>query len=297
MEFTISVLIFQVFLGLVLGALYVLLASGLSLIFGLMGVINFAHGVFYMLGAYAGFYILLGTGGNFWLALIGAPIIIGILGMLVERTLLRPLYDRDVLHTLFLTFALILFIPDLGKIVFGLPGKSIDIPPLLQGGFFYESINIFLPYYRIFILAITAIAIFALYLILNKTDLGTIIRAGINDQLMVKILGLDLNKIRTLTFGIGVAIAALGGIVAAPIRRVHTDMGMTVLINSFAVVVTGGMGSLKGAVVGGLLIGEIVAMSSLFYGEIGYIMIFITMAIVLLVRPRGLFGQVGIFEE
>lgn len=288
-----ATLMAQVFTGLVLGGIYVLLAMGLSLIFGLMTVVNFAHGAFYMWGAYLGFLVLSVT-GSFWLALVVAPLTVGLIGLATERGLVRKLYGRDINDPLLLTFGLSFVLVATIRLLFGKTGKTFDPPALLAG-----SVNLgftVFPVYRLFVIAVTAAVVLALWYLLERTDLGLIIRAGTRDSLMVRLLGLDLGRIWWLVFGIGIALAGLGGVLAAPMRGVYPEMGIGMLIESFVVVVVGGMGSLPGAVVSGVLIGQVVSLTTLFNPKLADIMIFIFMGAVLLVRPSGLFGEAGLLE-
>ena len=288
-----TLLLTQVFTGLVLGMIFVLLAVGLSLIFGLLTVVNFAHGSFFMLGAYFGFF-LLGFTKSFWLALVLAPLLVGAIGLLVERFLIRPLYGRIIDDPLLLTFGLSLVLVEAARLIWGKIGLTFDSPPALAG-----TINLgftYFPSYRIFVIVVTALVLLALWLFLERTDLGLIIRAGARDPLMVRALGIDLGRIWLLVFGLGSALAGLAGILAAPMYGVYAEMGVTIIIQSFVVVVVGGMGSLAGAVVAGLLIGEVVGLTTLFVPKLAEIMVFIVMAVVLLVRPSGLFGEAGLME-
>lgn len=286
-------LLTQVFTGLVLGMIFVLLAVGLSLIFGLLTVVNFAHGSFFMLGAYFGFF-LLGFTKNFWLALMLAPLMVGAFGLLVERFLIRPLYGRSIDDPLLLTFGLSLVLVEAARLIWGKIGLTFNPPPALAGaanlGFTY------FPSYRIFVIVLTGLVLLALWLFLERTNVGLIIRAGARDPLMVRALGIDLGRIWLLVFGLGSALAGLAGILAAPMYGVYAEMGVSIIIQSFVVVVVGGMGSLIGAVVAGLLIGEVVGLTTLFVPQLAEIMVFLVMAVVLLVRPSGLFGEAGLLE-
>ncbi|HEX2442114.1 MAG TPA: branched-chain amino acid ABC transporter permease [Methylomirabilota bacterium] len=288
-----SALVAQVFTGLVLGGIVVLLAIGLTLIFGLMTVVNFAHGSLYMLGAYLGFF-LLGLTGNFWLSLVIAPVMVFVLGLVIERLLVRPLYGRSVDDPLLLTFGLSLVMVEGVRIVWGKIGLTLDPPRALAGAVDLGFMTF--PRYRLFVIVITVIVLVALWLFLERTDVGLIIRAGSRDPLMVRALGLDLGRVWLLVFGIGAGLAGLAGILAAPMRPVYPEMGITMVIESFVVVVVGGMGSLLGAVVAGILIGEVVSLTTFFAPKLSEIMVFVVMAVVLLVRPSGLFGEAGLME-
>jgi branched-chain amino acid transport system permease protein len=283
----------QVFTGLVLGGIFVLLATGLSLIFGLMTVVNFAHGSLYMLGAYFGFF-LLGLTGSFWLSLVLAPLMVFVLGLVIERVLVRPLYGRSVDDPLLLTFGLSLVVVEAVRITWGKIGLTVDPPRALAGAVDLGFMTF--PRYRFFVIAVTAIVLIGLWLFLERTNVGLIIRAGSRDPLMVRALGLDLGRIWLLVFGIGAGLAGLAGILAGPMRPVYPEMGITMVIESFVVVVVGGMGSLLGAVVAGVLIGEVVSLTTFFAPKLSEIMIFVVMAVVLLVRPSGLFGEAGLLE-
>jgi branched-chain amino acid transport system permease protein len=288
-----SALTAQVFTGLVLGGIYVLMAIGLSLIFGLMTVVNFAHGSFYMLGAYVAFSVI-GVTKSFWAALILAPLVVGALGFLVERFLIRRLYGRSPDDPLLLTFGLSLAMVEGAKLIWGKIGLQVDPPKLLAAPVDLGFMNF--PIYRLFVIAVTAVVLLALWLFLEKTNVGLIIRAGSRDALMVRALGLDLNRVWLLVFGIGIAMAGLAGVLAGPMRGVYAEMGVEIIIDSFVVVVVGGMGSLAGAIAAGLIMGEIVSLTTFFAPKLAELVIFIVMAIVLLVRPSGLFGEAGLAE-
>jgi branched-chain amino acid transport system permease protein len=293
LEISLTALVAQVFTGLVLGMIFVLLAIGLSLIFGLLTVVNFAHGSFYMLGAYFGFF-LLGATKSFWFSLIVAPLLVGTVGLLVERLLIRPLYGRGVDDPLLLTFGLSAVLVEAVRLIWGKIGLTLDPPRELAGAVNLGFMTF--PVYRLFVIAVTAAVLLALWLFLERTNLGLIIRAGSRDPLMVGALGIDLRRIWLLVFGIGSTLAGLAGILAGPMRGVYAEMGVTVIIESFVVVVVGGMGSLLGAIVAGILIGEVVSLTAFFAPKLADIMVFIVMAIVLMVRPSGLFGEAGLME-
>ena len=292
-DISLSALAAQVFTGLVLGMFFVLLAIGLSLIFGLMTVVNFAHGSLYMLGAYFGFF-LLGYTKSFWLSLVVAPLMVGTVGLLIERFLIRRLYGRSPDDPLLLTFGLSLIIVEAVRIVWGKIGLTFDPPRALGGAINLGFMNF--PAYRFFVIAVTIAVLVALWLFLEKTDVGLVIRAGSRDPLMVRALGVDLSRIWLLVFGIGTALAGLAGVLAGPMRGVYAEMGVTMVIESFVVVVVGGMGSLVGAVVAGVLMGQVVGLTTFFAPKAAEIMVFVVMAVVLLVRPSGLFGEEGLLE-
>ena len=292
-DLSLQALAAQAFAGLVLGGILVLLAIGLSLIFGLMTVVNFAHGSLYMLGAYLGFMLLALT-GSFWLALLVAPVMVGIFGLAMERVLIRPLYSRGPDDALLLTFGLSLVLIETVKLIWGKVGLALDPPQVFAGA--VDLGFMAFPAYRLFIIAVTVLVLIGLWLFLERTNVGLIVRAGTRDPLMVRALGIDLGRIWLLVFGLGVAMAGLAGILAGPLRGVYAEMGVEMIIECFVVVVVGGMGSLVGAIVAGLLIGEVVSLTTFFAPKLAEIVVFIVMAIVLLVRPSGLFGEAGLAE-
>lgn len=288
---TFELLALQLFAGVALGAIYVLLAIGLSLIFGMLTVVNFAHGAFFMLGAYAGVF-LAARGASFWASLIGVPLIVGAFGVLVERFLIRPLYGRGIDYPLLLTFGLAYMMVEGIRIAFGTLGLPFDTPEALQGA---TDIGIsFFPTYRLFVIGATVAILLGLRLFLERTRYGLIIRAGAHDPQIVRVLGVDVSRVWLMVFGLGTAIAGLAGLLAAPLQGVSPEMGGPVLAEAFVVTVVGGMGSLLGAVVAGLLVGVTVALTSLFVPEMAKVSIFALMAVVLLVRPQGFFGRAGL---
>ena len=288
---TLDLVLLQLFTGLALGAIYVLLAVGLSLIFGMLTVVNFAHGAFFMLGAYAGVLVLDWT-QNFWAAMVLAPIAVAGIGMICERWLIRPLYGRGIDYPLLLTFGLAYMLVEAVRMVFGRAGLPFDAPEALSG---FTNLGFFdFPTYRLFIIAVTAVLLLALWLLLEKTSFGLIVRAGARDPVIVRVLGVDVSRVWLLVFGLGTGIAALAGVLAAPLQGVSPEMGTSVLIVAFVVTVVGGMGSLMGAVVAGLLVGVAESMSVLFFLEAAKVSMFVIMAAVLLWRPQGLFGRSGL---
>ena len=291
-EITLNLLLLQAIAGVALGAIFVLLAIGLSLIFGMLGVVNFAHGAFFMVGAYAGVYFY-GLSGNFWFSLVLVPLTVGVVGLAVERVLVRPLYGRGIDYPLLLTFGLSYVLVEAIRILFGVEGNPMGPPALLRGA---VDIGVgHFPTYRLFLIGATALIVAALWLFIEKTRFGLIIRAGAQDPEIVRILGIDISRVWLLIFALGIAIAGLSGILAAPTRAVTPEMGIPVLVESFVVTVVGGMGSLAGAVVAGLLVGIVYSMTSLFAPEFAEMSIFALMALVLLLRPQGLFGRTGLF--
>jgi len=279
------------------GCILILVALGLSIVFGLMGIINFAHGIFYMLGAYAGWLTIQLT-GSFWLALLTAPLAVGLVGVLVERGVLSRIYGTKNANFagVLVTYGLAIMIPDLVRMTFGRPGKPFAIPEALTGSLFrLGALDVHA--YRVFILAVTAGLLPLLWILLNRTNLGLVIRAGTSDNLMVQLLGINVARTWTTTYALGAALAAFAGVITAPLVAVAPEMGGLVLIECFIVTVVGGMGSFLGVVAGGLLIGETLAITGMLYDVFADVVIYLAMALVLLVRPRGLFGQEGMSEE
>jgi len=279
------------------GCILILVALGLSIVFGLMGIINFAHGIFYMLGAYAGWLTIQLT-GSFWLALLTAPAAVGLVGVLVERGVLKRIYGTKNANFagVLVTYGLAIMIPDLVRMIFGRPGKPFAVPAALTGSLFrLGAIDVHA--YRVFILVVTAVLMPLLWLLLNRTNLGLVIRAGTSDNLMVQLLGINVARTWTITYALGAALAAFAGVITAPLVAVAPEMGGLVLIECFIVTVVGGMGTFLGVVAGGLLIGETLALTGMVYDVLADVVIYLAMALVLLVRPRGLFGQEGMSEE
>ena len=287
----VNLFLLQLFTGLALGSVYVLLAIGLSLIFGMLTVVSFAHGAFFMVGAYIGVYQY-GLTGNFWISLVTVPLAVGTLGLLTERFLVRPLYGRGIDYPLLLTFGLSYVLVEVIRMLFGVEGVPMSTPAGLRG-----AVNMGVgqfPLYRLFLILATALVIGGLWLLIERTRFGLIIRAGARDPEIVRVLGIDVSRVWLLVFGLGTAIAGLSGILAAPIRAVTPEMGIPVLVESFVVTVVGGMGSLAGAVVAGLLVGVVFSLTSLYAPDFAETSIFALMALVLLVRPQGLFGRAGL---
>lgn len=290
LDITLPLVMLQLMTGIALGAIFSLLAIGLSLIFGMLTVVNFAHGAFFMVGAFLGVYFL-GLTGNFWLSLVIAPSVVGVIGLVAERFLIRPLYGRGIDYPLLLTFGLSYVLIDTIRAFFGIGGLQSSTPVSLRG-----AVNLgigYFPLYRLFLIGATAVVVLALWVFLEKTRYGLIIRAGSRDSEIVRVLGIDITKVWWLVFGLGTAIAGLSGVLAAPTRAVNPEMGIPVLAESFVVTVVGGMGSLPGAVVAGLLVGIVYSMTALFAPAYAEMSIFVLMALVLLVRPQGFFGKTG----
>ena len=290
-DITLNLLALQLVTGLALGSVYALLAIGLSLVFGMLTVVNFAHGAFFMVGAFLGVYFF-GVTGSFWFSLLVTPLVVGTLGLLLERFLVRPLYGRGIDYPLLLTFGFGYVLVDAMRFLFGIEGLPSSTPAALRGatdlGFGH------FPTYRLFLIGATALVVGALWLFIEKTKYGLVIRAGARDPEIVRVLGIDVARVWLLVFGVGTAIAGLSGALAAPTRAVNPEMGIPILAESFVVTVVGGMGSLPGAVVAGLLVGVVFSLTSLFAPELAELSIFVLMALVLLVRPQGFFGKAGL---
>ena len=290
-EITPQLLGIQLVAGIALGAVYALLAIGLSLIFGMLTVVNFAHGAFFMVGAFLGVYFL-GLTGSFWFSLLLVPLATGAVGLVTERFLVRPLYGRGIDYPLLLTFGLSYVLVDAMRFFFGIEGLPSSTPAELRG-----ATNLgfgMFPTYRLFLIGAAALVIGLLWLFIEKTRYGLIIRAGARDPEIVRVLGIDVARVWLLVFCLGTAISGLAGALAAPTRAVNPEMGITVLAESFVVTVVGGMGSLPGAVAAGLLVGIVFSFTSLFAPEYAELSIFVLMAVVLLVRPQGFFGKAGL---
>ena len=287
MEIGLNLIAVQIFNGIVLGMIYVMLAMGLTIVWGMMDIINFSHGFFYTLGAYFA-YTLVSVTGNFWLALIVVPIGTALIGMALERTLLRKLYGLNILYQILMTFGIALMGREIIIIIYGPIGKSFFPPPALEGTFFLGSL--FFPQYRVFLLILVAVITFGMYLFMEKTKLGSIIRAGTEDKEMVSSLGINVSLVFLLTFGLAMAIAGLSGVLASPMRGINPFMDWNILGICFAVVIIGGMGSFSGAVFGGLIVGVAQSLVGLFWPSASIIIIFIVMSAILLIKPRGLFG-------
>jgi branched-chain amino acid transport system permease protein len=290
MELSWNLIVTQILFGLALGAVYILMASGLTIIFGLLDVVNFAHGTFYMLGAFAAF-VTISLFGNFWLGLAFSVIIVGLIGWITESYLIKPLYGKDPLYPLMLTFGFSVAVTDLMRAIFGTIGKIIPLPKIFAGSLMWEGI--FIPRYRVFIIFLTLAVLIFLWYFLKKTNLGMIIRAATRDSLMVRTLGIDVPRIWTFGFALGVGLAGLAGGVNSTIVPALPDMGVEMTIECFVVVVIGGLGSLGGAILGGLIIGQVISFVSLLAGDWSNVAIFLTMLCILLVRTRGLFGEAG----
>ncbi|HTL76984.1 MAG TPA: branched-chain amino acid ABC transporter permease [Casimicrobiaceae bacterium] len=283
----------QLLIGLINGAFYAMLSLGLAVIFGLLNIINFTHGAQYMMGAFCAWFLLNhGIGGltlGYWPSLIIAPIVVGIVGIVIERTMLSRLYKLDHLYGLLLTFGLALIIQGLFRNEFGSSGMPYQIPSVLAGG-----INLgfmFLPIYRAWVIVASLVVCLATWFVIERTKLGSYLRAATENPALVQAFGINVPRMITLTFGFGVGLAALAGVMAAPIYQVNPLMGADLIIVVFAVVVIGGMGSIMGAILTGFGLGIIEGLTKYFWPEASSTVIFVIMVIVLLVRPAGLFGR------
>ncbi|MDN5842066.1 MAG: branched-chain amino acid ABC transporter permease [Alcaligenaceae bacterium] len=281
-----EILLSQLANGLVLGFLYVLLAIGLSIIFGLLGVINFAHGAFFALGAY--FAITLQSTFGWWSVPL-APILTAVVGIVAERLLIRHLYGKDPLLSLILTFALALFMTAMIRLIWGAGGIPFGAPPIFSGVFEYGPI--FLTRYRVAVLVITVILLIALWAFLTFTPYGRILRAGSRDPEMVGMLGINLPRVLTGAFGLGCLLAGAGGLLAAPLLTVTPDMASAAIMPAFVIVTIGGLGSYPGAIVAGVLVGLVTALTVQFMPAASAVSMYVLMAVILLIRPRGLFGE------
>ena len=282
-------LLAQLLVGLINGSFYAILSLGLAIIFGLLNIINFTHGAQYMMGAFLAWLGLTYLGINYWLALVLSPLVVGGIGMVIERTMLRRLYHLDHLYGLLLTFGLALVIEGLFRMQFGISGVSYPVPDALRGG-----VNLgfmFLPIYRAWVIVISLVVCFATWYVIERTKLGSYLRAGTENPRLLQAFGINVPRMITLTYGYGVALAAFAGVLAAPIFQVNPIMGSNLIIVVFAVVVIGGMGSIMGSIVTGLALGLIEALTRVYYPEASAVVIFVIMAIVLLLRPAGLFGR------
>jgi branched-chain amino acid transport system permease protein len=279
----------QLMLGLINGAFYAMLSLGLALIFGMLNIINFAHGALYMMGAFTAYLLLENFGIGYWPALIIAPVLVGIFGMIVERLMLKPLYKLDHLYGLLLTFGLALILEGVFRDLYGVSGIPYAVPPQLAGA--HNLGFMVLPIYRGWVVVASLAICIATWLLIEKTQLGSYLRAATENPQLVQAFGINVPAMITLTYGLGVALAALGGVLAAPIYSVNPLMGSNLIIVVFAVVVIGGMGSILGSVITGFMLGLLEGLTKVFYPEASSTVIFVVMAIVLLIKPAGLFGK------
>ena len=281
----------QLLIGLINGSFYALLSLGLAVIFGMLNIINFSHGAQYMLGAFAAYLLLQYSGLGYWPALIVAPVLVGITGMIVERLMLQWLYKLDHLYGLLLTFGLALIIEGVARNYFGSAGLPYTVPESLQGG---RNLGfMFLPNYRAWVIVASLAICIGTWFVIERTRLGAYLRAATENPTLVRAFGINVPRMITLTYGFGVALAAFAGVMAAPVYNVSPQMGSELIIVVFAVVVIGGMGSILGAIITGFGLGVIEGLTKVFVPEASNTVIFVIMAIVLLVRPAGLFGRRG----
>jgi len=281
----------QLLIGLINGSFYALLSLGLAVIFGMLNIINFSHGAQYMLGAFAAYLLLQYSGLGYWPALIVAPVLVGITGMIVERLMLQWLYKLDHLYGLLLTFGLALIIEGVARNYFGSAGLPYTVPESLQGG---RNLGfMFLPNYRAWVIVASLAICIGTWFVIERTRLGAYLRAATENPTLVRAFGINVSRMITLTYGFGVALAAFAGVMAAPVYNVSPQMGSELIIVVFAVVVIGGMGSILGAIITGFGLGVIEGLTKVFVPEASNTVIFVIMAIVLLVRPAGLFGRRG----
>jgi len=279
----------QLLIGLINGSFYALLSLGLAVIFGMLNIINFSHGAQYMMGAFAAYLILQYSGLGYWPALIIAPIIVGITGIIIERLFLQWLYKLDHLYGLLLTFGLALILEGVARNYFGSAGLPYTVPESLQGG---RNLGfMFLPNYRAWVIVASLTVCIGTWFVIERTRLGAYLRAATENPTLVRAFGINVPRMITLTYGFGVALAAFAGVMAAPIYNVSPQMGSELIIVVFAVVVIGGMGSILGAIVTGFGLGVVEGLTKVFFPEASNTVIFVIMAIVLLVRPAGLFGR------
>ena len=279
----------QLLLGLVNGSFYAMLSLGLAVIFGLLGIVNFAHGALYMIGAYVAWVGLEKFGLNYWLALIVSPLVVGALGVVIERTLLKHLYKLDPIYGLLLTFGLALIAEGVFRDLFGVSGQQYAVPESLQGatnlGFMV------LPNYRAWVVVASLAVCIGTWFVIERTKLGAYLRAGTENPALVQSFGINVPLMVTLTYAAGAGLAAIAGVLAAPVIQITPLMGSNLIIVVFAVVVIGGMGSILGSILTGLALGLIEGLTKVFYPEASSIVVFVIMAIVLLIRPAGLFGK------
>ena len=279
----------QLMLGLVNGAFYAMLSLGLAVIFGLLGIVNFAHGALYMLGAFVAWILLDQFGINYWGALVLAPLVVGVLGVVIERLFLKHLYKLDPLYGLLLTFGLALIMEGIFRELYGVSGQNYNVPELLSGatnlGF------MMLPNYRAWVVLVSLVVCIGTWYLIERTRLGAYLRAGTENAPLVQAFGVNVPLMVMLTYGAGAALAGLAGVLAAPIIQINPLMGSNLIIVVFAVVVIGGMGSILGSVVTGLGLGIIEGLTRVFYPEASNIVVFVIMVLVLMVKPAGLFGK------
>jgi branched-chain amino acid transport system permease protein len=286
---TLQGMLSQLLLGLVNGSFYAMLSLGLAVIFGLLNVINFAHGALYMMGAFLAWIGLNYFGINYWVMLLLAPLLVGVFGVIIEKTMLRWLYKLDHLYGLLLTFGITLMLEGLFRSFFGVSGQPYSVPAELAGA--TDLGFMILPNYRAWVVVASIVVCLLTWFVIEKTKLGAYLRAGTENPKLVEAFGINVPLMVTLTYGFGVALAAFAGVLAAPVTQVSALMGSNLIIIVFAVVVIGGMGSIMGSIVTGLTLGVIEGFTRVFYPEASSIVVFVIMAIVLMIRPAGLFGK------
>ena len=279
----------QLLLGLVNGSFYAMLSLGLAVIFGLLGIVNFAHGALYMIGAYVAWFGLEKFGINYWASLLVAPLVVGAMGVVIERTLLKHLYKIDPIYGLLLTFGLALIAEGLFREQFGVSGQQYPVPESLQGA--TDLGFMVLPNYRAWVVVASLLVCLGTWFTIERTRLGAYLRAGTENPALVQAFGINVPVMVMLTYGAGAGLAALAGVLAAPVIQVTPLMGSNLIIVVFAVVVIGGMGSILGSILTGLALGLIEGLTKVFYPEASSIVVFVIMAIVLMIRPAGLFGK------
>jgi len=279
----------QLLLGLVNGSFYAMLSLGLAVIFGLLNVINFSHGALYMMGAFMAYIGVTTYELNYWMMLVLAPLVVGVFGIAVEKSMLRWLYKLDHLYGLLLTFGITLLLEGVFRSFFGVSGQTLDVPEQLQGA--TDLGFMMLPNYRAWVVVASLVVCLGTWFVIEKTRLGAYLRAGTENPKLVEAFGINVPRMVTLTYGFGVALAGLAGVLAAPVINVTPLMGSNLIIVVFAVVVIGGMGSILGSIITGLLLGVIEGLTRVFYPEGSEVVVFVVMVIVLLLRPAGLFGK------
>jgi len=279
----------QLLLGLVNGSFYAMLSLGLAVIFGLLNVINFSHGALYMMGAFIAFIGVNNYELNYWMMLVLAPLVVGAFGIAVEKTMLRWLYKLDHLYGLLLTFGITLLLEGVFRSFFGVSGQTLDVPEQLSGA--TDLGFMILPNYRAWVVAASLVVCLGTWFVIEKTRLGAYLRAGTENPKLVEAFGINVPRMVTLTYGFGVALAGLAGVLAAPVINVTPLMGSNLIIVVFAVVVIGGMGSILGSIITGLMLGVIEGLTRVYYPEGSEVVVFVVMVIVLLLRPAGLFGK------
>lgn len=288
-DIPLQVLLGQITIGLVNGCFYAMLSLGLAIIFGLLNVINFAHGALYMLGAFGSYLLLQIFGVDYWCSLVIAPIGVGLIGAAIERLFLRRLAGADHLYSLLFTFGLAIFLEGIFRDIYGAAGRPYPVPAALRGVFDIGFMR--LPVYRIWIVLASLAMCGGIWMLIEKTKLGSYLRAGTENPRLVQALGINVPVMITMTYALGAALAAFAGVLAAPLYQVQPAMGSNLLIVTFAVVVIGGLGSLSGAILAGLALGVLEGLSKVIYPEVSSTVVFIAMAAILLIRPAGLMGR------